>query len=61
RIDGRARIRARGGQTYIITPEAVHQKRITVLPDFSGRRKRLFNRTLSTASARQFDQAIAGE
>lgn len=61
RMDGRARIRERGGPTYIITPEIVPHKQITALPDFSARRNRLFKGTLSTSVARQFDQAIASE
>ena len=61
RMDGRARIRERGGHTYIITPEAVAPKPITALPDFLGRRNRLFKGTLSTSMARQFDPAIASE
>ena len=61
RMDGRARIRERGGHTYIITPEAVPQKQITALPDFSARRGRLFKGMFSTSTARQFDQAIASE
>ena len=61
RMDGHARIRERGGHTYIITPEPTPQKQITALPDFSARRSRLFKGTLSTSTARQFDQAIASE
>ncbi|MDI1334578.1 MAG: hypothetical protein PSU94_00210 [Lacunisphaera sp.] len=61
RTDGRARIRARGGQTYLVIPEAAPQKRISVVPDFSTRRSRLFKGAIAAATARQLDQAIAGE
>jgi hypothetical protein len=61
RTDGRARIRERGGHTYIITPEIVPQKKITGVPDFARRRSKLFKGALSSSTARQFDRAIAGE
>jgi hypothetical protein len=61
RADGRVRIRERGGQTYIITPEAAPQKRISALPGFSARRSKLFKGTLSASSVRELDKAIAGE
>lgn len=61
RADGSVRVRARGGQTYIITPEAAPQKRISVLPGFSARRSKLFKGTLSPSSVRELDKAIAGE
>ncbi len=60
-VDGRARIRARGGQTYIITPEAAPQKRISAVPGFSARRSKLFKGVLSASSVRELDKAIAGE
>jgi hypothetical protein len=60
-MDGCARIRARGGHTYIITPETVPEKQITALPDFSARRSELFKGSLSASTTEQFDQAIAGE
>jgi len=61
RIDGKARIRERGGQTYLITPEAPAKGRIAALPDFAARRAALFRGTLSNDFARRFDQALAGE
>lgn len=61
RIDGRARVRERGGQSYLITPEASPQKRIAQLPDFSGRRAGVFKHTLSEGFARKLDEAVSGE
>ncbi len=61
REDGRVRIRARGGQTYIITPEVAPQKQMSDLPDFSVRRGRQFEGTLTVSSVRALDAAIAGE
>jgi len=61
RKEGRVRIRARSGQTYIITPEATPEKRMSSLPSFAERRNRLFKRALTAATASKLDQAIAGE
>jgi len=61
RTDGRARIRERGGRTYIIVPETAPQRLIAAVPEFAVRRSKLFKGTLSPSSARQFDKAIAGE
>ena len=61
RADGCVRVRERGGQTYIITPEAAPQKRISALPGFSARRGKLFKGSLSPSSVRQLDKALAGE
>lgn len=61
RTDGRVRIRARGGETYLITPEASSQKSIAALPDFPARRARIVKGTLSDSFARKFDEAISGE
>jgi hypothetical protein len=59
--DGKARIRARNGKSYVITPEAPAQTTITTLPDFSARRAKLFPAALPRALARKLDQALAGE
>lgn len=61
RIDGKARIRARGGQTYIIMPEAAPPRRITSLPNFAARRAALLAQPLSPEFVREFDRALAGE
>lgn len=61
RKEGRVRIRARSGQTYIITPEAAPQRRMTSLPAFAERRNRLFKTALTAKTAAKLDQAIAGE
>ncbi len=61
RADGSVRIRERGGQTYIITPETAPQKRISALPGFAARRSKLFKGVMSASSVRELDKAIAGE
>jgi hypothetical protein len=61
RIDGKARIRARGGQAYIIMPESAPARRITSLPNFAARRAALLAKPLSPEFTRQFDRALAGE
>jgi hypothetical protein len=61
RADGCVRIRERGGQTYLITPEAAPQRRISMVPGFSARRNKLFKGMLSASSVRELDKAIAGE
>ena len=60
KIDGRARIRERSGQTYLIIPEAAPEKPITGLPDFKKRR-RIFAAVIPPSTAQQLDEAIAGE
>lgn len=61
RIDGKARIRARGGQAYIIMPESAPAQRITSLPNFAARRAALLAKPLSPEFTRKFDRALAGE
>jgi hypothetical protein len=61
RIEGKARIRARGGQTYIIMPEPAPARRITSLPNFAARRAALLAKPLSSEFTRKFDRALAGE
>jgi hypothetical protein len=61
RADGCVRIRERGGKTYLITPEAAPQKRMSSLPDFSARRSKLLKGVLSPGFVRQLDSALAGE
>lgn len=61
RLDGKARIRARGGQTYIIMPEPAPPRHITSLPNFAARRAALLAKPLSPEFARKFDRALAGE
>ncbi|OIQ87078.1 hypothetical protein GALL_310680 [mine drainage metagenome] len=61
RADGRARIRERGGQTYIIVPEATLEKPITGLPNFQKRRQRMLSGVLPASTVQKLDKAIAGE
>ena len=61
KADGRARIRARGGQTYLVIPEAPPEKPMNGLPDFKKRRQRLFTGVVSAAMTEQLDKAIGGE
>ena len=56
RIEGKARIRARGGQTYIIMPEPAPPRRITSLPNFAARRAALLAKPLSPEFTRKFDR-----
>jgi len=60
RTDGRARIRERGGQSYIIVPETSLQKGISGLPDFQKGRSTIFNGVLPASIVQQIDKAIAG-
>ncbi|MDI1251118.1 MAG: hypothetical protein PSV13_19810 [Lacunisphaera sp.] len=59
--DGRARIRERGGRTYLIIPEANLDKPITGFPDFEKRRRRIFRGVIPASTVQQLDKAIAGE
>ena len=59
--DGRARIRERSGQTYIIIPEAMAEKAITGLPNFQKRRQQMFRGVVPESTVQQLDKAIAGE
>ncbi len=59
--DGVARIRCRDGRTYVIKPEAQPRSAITLLPDFSARRGKLFRKAGSRPFTQKFDQAISGE
>jgi len=59
--DGRARIRERSGQTYIIIPEARVEKAITGLPNFQKRREQIFRGVVPESTVQQLDKAIAGE
>lgn len=61
RKDGRARIRERGGQTYLVIPEATPTKTMAGLPDFKKRRQRQFKGVLPASTVQQLDKAIAGE
>jgi hypothetical protein len=61
KADGRARVRERGGQTYLIIPERRFDKPITALPDFQKRRRLLFRGVMPAPTVQQLDKAIAGE
>jgi hypothetical protein len=61
RADGRARIRERGGRSYIITPELVEGKPLGGLPDFAKRRRRAIKGVLPASMVQQLDKALAGE
>ena len=58
---GQARIRRRDGRTYLLRAEEPAYAKITAVPDFAARRRRLFSRTLPRAFASRLDRAIAGE
>lgn len=61
RTDGRARIRERGGRSYIITPEIAEAKPLSGLPDFPKRRRRVVNGVLPASMVQKLDKALAGE
>ncbi len=58
--EGIVRIKSRDGQTYRLQPEA-RSSRITALPDFHARIKRIFPKPIPRAQARLFDKLLAGE
>ena len=58
--EGIVRIKSRDGRTYRLQPEA-HSSRITGLPDFHARIKRIFPKPIPRAQARLFDKLLAGE
>ena len=58
--DGVVRIKRRDGRLYSIQPE-VRSGRITELPDFRARIKKIFPKPISRAQARMFDKLVAGE
>ena len=61
RQEGKVRIRERGGQTYVIVPEAGVERTIRALPDFAARRAALGDKPWPKRSARLFDRLVAGE
>jgi len=58
--EGIARVKRRDGRIYTISPEAT-SKKISVLPDFRARIKKIFPQGISKAEARLFDRLLAGE
>jgi hypothetical protein len=58
--EGVARIKRRDGRTYTISPETVKRK-ITELPDFRARIKKIFAKPVSKSQAKLFDKLLAGE
>jgi hypothetical protein len=58
--EGVVRIRSRDGRTYRLQPEG-RASRITGLPDFHARIKKIFPKPIPPAQARLFDKLLAGE
>lgn len=58
--DGSVRVKRRDGRVYTIRPDPT-AARITELPDFRARIKKIFPKPVSKAQARLFDKLIAGE
>ena len=58
--EGFARVKRRDGRVYTIRPDPT-AARITELPDFRARIKKIFPKPISKAQARLFDKLIAGE
>lgn len=61
RVDGSVRIRERGGQTYLITPEAPSNGAMKELPNFAARRARFGPKPLPPQVVRKLDGALASE
>jgi hypothetical protein len=58
--EGAVRIRRRNGRTYTLRPEA-GPDRITALPDFRARMKKIFPKPIPAAQSRLADKLLAGE
>jgi hypothetical protein len=58
--EGVVRIKRRNGKSYSLQPES-QPSRITALPDFRARIKKIFPKAISKSQARLFDKLIAGE
>lgn len=58
--EGMVRIRRRDGRTYRLEPDQ-QRRRITGLPDFASRRRKIFPKPLTPAQAAKLDQLVAGE
>jgi len=58
--EGVVRVKRRDGRAYSIQPEA-RPERVTALPDFRARIKKIFPQPLSKAHTRLFDRLLAGE
>jgi len=58
--DGAAKVRRRDGRTYTIRPDA-GPDRITALPDFRARLRKLFPKQIPAAQSRLVDKLLAGE
>jgi hypothetical protein len=58
--EGVVRIKSRDGRTYRLQPEA-RLSRITALPDFHARIKRIFPQPIPRTQAKLFDKLLAGE
>jgi len=58
--DGVVRIKRRNGKSYSIQPES-RPSRVTELPDFHARIKKIFPKPISKSQAHKFDKLLAGE
>lgn len=58
--DGAVRVKRRDGRLYTVRPEAKTGK-ITALPDFRGRLKKIFPKPIPAAQVAIVDRLIAGE
>ena len=58
--EGFAHIKRRDGRLYTILP-VTPAKKITAMPDFQARIKRIFPKPIPKSQARMFDKLLAGE
>jgi hypothetical protein len=58
--DGIVRIKRRDGRVYSVRPEA-KIKKMTALPDFRARLKKIFPEPIPASQAAMVDRLIAGE
>jgi hypothetical protein len=58
--EGVVRVKRRDGRLYSLRPETT-AKKITALPDFRGRLKRMFPKSIPASQASLVDRLIAGE
>lgn len=58
--EGVVRVKRRDGRAYSVQPET-RPVRITELPDFRARIKKIFPKPIPKSQARLFDKLLAGE
>jgi hypothetical protein len=59
--DGAVRVKRRDGRTYSVRPEGNAAAKMLSLPDFAGRRRAIFDKSIPARQVRRVDKLIAGE